>query len=173
LTWRVAAKGKRASQLACAAAMVLAGIALLLQPDACQLTAFTLAAIPVVGASAFARPLKYAVIASLLFLALISWQIPDPLQPVLHVEGVFVLARQVSMLALLAAIAAAALPVLVLAWLSFTQRSAGLLAVAVYYATLFVLAPLQLTPVPLLGFGAGPVLGYFLAARLASAGRSR
>ena len=46
--------------------------------------------------------------------------------------------------------------------------SAGPLAVAVYYATLFALAPLQTTPVPLLGFGAGPILGYLLVASVVS-----
>ena len=171
LTWHLAAKDKSASQLASAAAMVLVGLALMLQPDASQLTAFALAALALLVGSGLSRALKCAVMAGLLVLAVVSWQMPDPLLPVLHVEGVFQLARQVSLLALVASIMAAALPVIALVWLSFTRRSAGLLAVAVYYATLFALAPLQLTPVPLLGFGAGPVLGYFLATRLASAGQ--
>ena len=35
---------------------------------------------------------------------------------------------------------------------------------ALYWATVFALAPRQVTPVPWLGFGAGPILGYFLVA---------
>ena len=43
-----------------------------------------------------------------------------------------------------------------------TRGPRGLLAVAMYYVALVGLAPLEITPVPLLGFGAGPILGYLL-----------
>lgn len=53
-----------------------------------------------------------------------------------------------------------------LVWVARTSGCSSALAVAVYYATLFALAPLEITPVPLLGFGSGPILGYFLVTSL-------
>jgi hypothetical protein len=77
----------------------------------------------------------------------------------------------VSPFALLAAVVFAALPVLGLVWFALSTRCRAPLAIAAYYTTLFALAPLQVTPVPLLGFGSGPILGYFLVASiLASSG---
>jgi hypothetical protein len=42
------------------------------------------------------------------------------------------------------------------------------MAVAIYYTTLVALAPLEITPVPLIGFGAGPILGYLLMVLVSS-----
>ncbi len=150
----------RASSLSAA----LAGAALFAQPDAAQLTAFAVGAVPLVWCSGFFRRLKLPVICGALLAAAVSWRLPDPLAPVPYVEGVFQLAASSSYGVLAAAVVAAALPVAALAWLACRMRSAGVLAVALYLGVLLLLAPMQVTPVPLLGFGAGPVLGYFLMA---------
>ncbi len=97
-----------------------------------------------------------------------KWRAPDPLAPVRYVEGAFVLAAEASPFALLAALIFAALPVTAFVWVARVTGSSGTCAVAVYYASLFALAPLQATPVPLLGFGAGPILGYCLVASAVS-----
>ena len=60
------------------------------------------------------------------------------------------------------AMLAAILPSLTMGWLSFRLRSAGLLAVGLYFIVLVCLAPLEVTPVPLLGLGSGPIVGYAL-----------
>jgi hypothetical protein len=99
---------------------------------------------------------------------LAAWQRPGALAPVPHVEGVFSLAARVSPFALVASVCAVVIPIAALAWRSRTTRSWGLLAVAVYYGAILAHAPLLVTPVPLLGFGAGPILGYFLLALVAS-----
>ena len=88
-------------------------------------------------------------------------------------EGVFNVATEVSLFALLAALISAALPVIAFVWVARVTRHNGTFAVAVYYAALFALAPLQVTPVPLLGFGTGPILGYFLVASVVSRASAR
>lgn len=142
----------------------LLAAALFTQPDAAQLTAFAVAAAPVLWHARLDRRWQLAVIAGALVAAAVCWRLPDPLVPVPYVEGVFHVAAQTSLALLAAAIVSAALPVAVLAGMAHRQRSPGLLAVALYLGVLFLLAPTQSTPVPLLGFGAGPILGYFLLA---------
>ena len=147
-----------------AASVTAAAIALVLQPDASQLSAFALAMLVLLAASRAHLLLRVALLAVLLCCAVVAWHTPDPLAPVRYVEGVFNLAAEVSPFALLAALIFAALPVMAILWVARAMRSNGALAVATYYASLLALAPLQVTPVPLLGFGAGPILGYFLVA---------
>lgn len=150
------------------AASVTAGaVALVLQPDASQMSAFALGMLALV-VSRTQFMLRFALLAVLLSCTAVAWHIPDPLMPVRHVEGAFGLAAEVSSFALVAALASATLPVAALIWAAWLTRSSGTFAVAVYYAALFAQAPLQVTPVPLLGFGAGTILGYFLVAGMVS-----
>ncbi len=141
---------------------LLVGMALLVQPDAAQATALAIASIPILGFSSCNLPVRLFLMALLLLAALAAWQTPDLLHPVPYVEGVFHAAGSFSPWALPAAVVAALLPVGALTWLARRQASAGIFGVALYFATLYLLAPLQTTPVPLLGFGAGPILGYFV-----------
>ena len=156
-----------------AASVIAAAIALVLQPDASQLSAFALAMLVLVTALRSYLSLRVALLAVLLSCAVVAWQTPDPLAPVRYVEGVFDLAADVSAFALLAALISAVLPVIALVWVvRGTSSSNGGLAVGTYYASLLALAPLQVTPVPLLGFGAGSILGYFLVAGVISRARA-
>jgi hypothetical protein len=149
------------------AILMAAALVLVRQPDAAQATAFCVAALTVLlrlPGSALARVLTGCV---LVLSVILPWAQPDPLAPVPYVEGVFVVALAASPWLFAVAVCAAIAPVLALLRLARAgQRGAG--AVAGYYATILMLAPLQVTPVPLLGFGAGPILGYGLVAGLLS-----
>lgn len=162
LYWhRVFSGDKMAVSLLMIVALVV-GAGLVVQPDAAQLTAFAIASVPIIWISSPSLTLRLLTIALLAGAAAFSWTIPDPLTPVPYVEGVFVLASSFSAWALLIAVIACALPVIALALLAYRMRSLGIFSVALYFATLYLLAPAQVTPVPLLGFGAGPIIGYFL-----------
>lgn len=147
---------------------VLAASALFAQPDAAQSTAFAAAAVPLLWRTEFLARLRLPAVAVFAALAAAAWTVKDPMSPVPYVEGVFLLAAETSALLFALAAVAAALPAAALAWSARSARSSGLLAVALYYGALLLLAPAQVTPVPLLGFGAAPVLGYFIMASLAS-----
>ncbi|MGE3275084.1 MAG: hypothetical protein AB7O67_08215 [Vicinamibacterales bacterium] len=164
--------GAMAGSRAACASLAVAGsaLALLLQPDAAQLDALALSVLPVLWTASLPRAAKLAVWAAVAACAVAAWQRPDPLLPVPHVEGVFDLATAWGPVGLPAALVAVALPVVGLAWSAWASGSMGLLAAAVYYATVLAHAPLQITPIPWLGFGAGPLLGYGLVC-LAAAGR--
>ncbi len=156
----------------CLLATVVTGVALLLHPDAAQLTAFALASMPVLLWREGALPSRFGtrvlVAAGLVAAAGAGWQRPDPMAPVDHVEGALRLAGSLGPVALAAAMTAVLLPPAVLLWHAWRARSPGLLAVAIYYVALVALAPLGITPVPLLGFGAGPILGYLLMVLVAA-----
>lgn len=147
-----------------AAALVATGLLLALQPDASQLLAL-LVGTAVVVARAGSKHRG----AALLGLALgglavaTAWAFgqPDTLRPVPHVEGVFRLALDHSLLAGVAVISSAVALVAILGWGS-TDGKVGLSAVAAYYAVLFGGSVAGLTPAPLIGYGAGPLLGYGL-----------
>lgn len=139
-----------------------AAAALVVQPDAPQLVAFTLGCIPFLWVSRLSRGIKVSAVVSLGAAASVAWSIPVPLEPVPYVEGVFAVAAQHSLAAWLLSVVLAGLPCAALARLASAEGSPELLGPAVYFTALLLLAPLQATPVPLLGFGAGPVLGYCL-----------
>jgi hypothetical protein len=160
LLWHHARAGSILSTVAAA----LMGLGLFVQPDAAQLTAFAIASVPILGLVASSRFVRLLTLAALLLAATVAWHVPDPLAPVPYVEGVFVLAAKSSVWVLFSAILAVALPIGSLGWLAYRMRSPGILAVSLYFAVLYLLAPVRVTPVPLLGFGSGPILGYFIMA---------
>jgi hypothetical protein len=150
-------------QRAALAVLGVAGIALMLQPDPAQLLALTLAAALLWmsarprGTSAGRHPGRSILVGGVgLGLTLIAWQRAEPLAAVPHVEGILHLAAAQGPWMLAAALLAI---VSLLAALLMVQ-SRGARAAAAYFCTLLALAPLQVTPVPLLGFGAGPLLGW-------------
>ncbi len=99
----------------------------------------------------------------------LAWALsqPDPLQPVARVEGVFALALGHSLFAGAAVIASAAALVVGLHVNSSGERT-WLSVVAAYYAVLFACSVAGLTPAPLIGYGAGPLLGFGLLVASAS-----
>jgi hypothetical protein len=143
-----AARG-RALVVACAAQAIHVA-----QPDAAQATALACAALPLV----LAREARAtAGVAALLALAAVAWTRRDPLPPVDHVERVLAIAWARGP-RWTAACGAAALALFAPAAAAGNQLGAA--------AALYLLAALVATffghfPVPVLGAGAGPILGWF------------
>ncbi|MFT3916004.1 MAG: hypothetical protein QM704_18500 [Anaeromyxobacteraceae bacterium] len=132
------------------AALVLAQLVHLAQPDAAQATALAVGALPIVLSG---RTALGAAAATLLTgLAAGAWLRDDPLQPVAHVEGILDLAWQAG-----PAWLGAALLALALAFLPLARRPAALGYLAA--ATLCTFG--GAFPVPLLGAGAAHVLGWY------------
>ncbi|MBC3875037.1 hypothetical protein [Undibacterium flavidum] len=134
---------------------------LTLQPDVSQLIAFALAALFIVWHRAGGSMLKVGVTAVLGLLCYRCWQQPDPLQPVPYVEGVIQLAGGMGIVAMLAAILSVALIPIGLFYGAIKRSAPELMPIALYYIAIMIFAYLGFTPMPLLGFGAGPVIGYF------------
>lgn len=149
------------------AAAVGASVLLAIQPDASQALAL-LAGIAVTVAMARTRYVASGLTLGLIAMAT-AWAFsrPDPLEPVPHVEGVFLLALEHSFLSGAIVIGSA---VLLLAGLCVLARrgQAWLSSVASYYAVLYACSVAGLTPAPLIGYGAGPLLGFGLLVAISS-----
>jgi cell division protein FtsW (lipid II flippase) len=148
-------------------AIVIAAL-LSAHPDASQVTAFAFA-IAVSVLIAKRRPVaKLLSVGTMAACVAWAWSQPDPLEPVIYVEGVFDVARASGVAGLSGVLVSIALPPLAMAWQARATDNPALLAVAVYYVAIDFFVWLQLTPMPLLGFGLSPLLGYFLFACLAA-----
>jgi hypothetical protein len=141
--------------------------ALVAQPDASQTTAFAIACLPFLVSGTLPLAARVGVGIALAGASYTVWLRPEPLKPVPYVEGVFALARSASPFALSLALLSVALPLVVL--LRQCRASSyrwTVLPATIYYVGIAFFAYRQLTPMPLLGFGPGPILGYFGVATL-------
>ncbi len=142
-------------------AVLATALLLTLQPDASQVLGLTVASAVVVAQHRLGVFRLGAVAFLLGALTLWAFSLPDPLEPVPHVEEVFALALSHSLFAGLAIIASAGAFIVGL-WIRSRNGPSWLAAVASYYMVLFVCSTTGITPAPLLGYGAGPILGFGL-----------
>ena len=143
--------------VAISAFAIIAGL-LALQPDISQLAAFALAATLL---STARWGLKGAGVALLLSAGAIALCLsrPDPLAPVLHVEGIFALAWSQS--PVLAVAMAVSLALTALSPLLRRKSAPGALALTTYFAATSLAVLLGANPVPLAGYGLSFVIGWW------------
>ena len=146
------------------AAGIAAGV-LVLQPDASQATAFAVAVAVVLLQHGPASISGWAAGGLVVGAALLAWSRPDPLAAVPHVEGIVGLAARLGAgwaIASVLALGLLLLPFVFAASRRREQRAEGL-ALAAYYAVTCVAPFVRPYPVPILGYGLSPILGYFAA----------
>jgi cell division protein FtsW (lipid II flippase) len=142
--------------------LLAAAVALLLylQPDAAQATAFALAAAVVLLPGAGRAALRLACILALPVLAGVTWLRRDPLAPVPHVEEIVGLAARLGTgWAVAAIVSLLLLPIPFLLAGRGAGRRTGL-ALGAYVAITVVAAFVGTFPVPVMGYGVSPILGY-------------
>ena len=136
---------------------------LVLQPDAAQATAFAAGAVVLLLPRTRAEGHAWLRLVPLLALAGLSWLRRDPLAPVPHVEGIVGLAMEQGTGWGAAAVAS----MLLLPVPFFVARGQGDgrlgLALGTYVAVTILAPALGYFPVPVLGQGASPIIGYFVA----------
>lgn len=143
------------------AAALVAALLLALQPDASQVLGLLVASSVVIVHYRLGTFYFSAIVIPLALVTMWAFSLPDPFAPVPHVEEVFALALGHSLLAGIAVIASAFALIFGL-WRQSINISPGLSAVAAYYMVLFVCSTAGITPAPLVGYGAGPILGFGL-----------
>jgi hypothetical protein len=141
------------------------GVSLLLaaQPDASQVLALLTASTVVFVRGGADRLRSTVTLGAMALVTLWAFSRPDPLLPVPHVEGVFVLALGHSWFAG-SVVIVSAVALVALLYAGSRKGPSWLAAVATYYGVLFACSIAGLTPAPLVGFGAGPLLGFGLMA---------
>ena len=146
----------------------IAGIAagvLVLQPDASQASAFAVAVAVVLLQRGRVYMSDWAAGGIVVGCALLAWSRPDPLEAVPHVDGIVGLAASLGAgwtIASALALGLLPLPFLSEASRRREQRPEGF-SLAAYFGIVCVAPFVGPFPVPILGYGLSPVLGYFAA----------
>lgn len=165
-------RDRRWSWLAAAAILGL----LVLQPDASQATAFGAGMIVVLASSRAPVAVRAGGAAATALVVAAAWLRPDPLAPVPEVEEIIGLAwawSPVAAAAAVALLAATALWPLRIAIADRPSSRAAALALAACCVASALAPVFGVFPVPLVGIGMSPVLGFWLGAgALAAAHRS-
>ena len=153
-----AGRGHLSTLLSIATALLL-----VLQPDAAQATAFAAGTIVLLLPRNRAEGHAWIRLVPLLALAGLSWLRSDPLAPVPHVEGIVGLAMELG--PGWGAAAVASLLLLPVPFFAARGQGDGRAGLAIgTYVVVTILAPaLAHFPVPVLGQGASPIIGYFAA----------
>lgn len=163
-TVAVAVLARRSPRWVWAATPVIA-LALCLQPDASQATAFAAAMLTVLFAAP--TPTRRRALAGLFLIATatLAWTRPDPVRPVPEVEGILELASTLpGPIAVLCAAALTATAAAPLALLDKTRQEwrPPAAALAVYFLVATWMSRFGDFPVPLVGMGMSPILGFWL-----------
>lgn len=149
-----------------ASALVAAGVALalVLQPDAAQAAAWAAGAMLLLLPGARGRTQRLLALLTLPLHAAVAWLKRDPLAPVPHVEEIVGLAAGLG--AGWGVAAAASLALLPAPFLLAGRGAASRVGLALgAYVALTCLAPFAGSfPVPVMGYGVSPILGYLAGA---------
>lgn len=149
-------RGWWTSALVAAAAM----LALILQPDAAQATAFGAAAVLLLFENAGGRAMRLVCLGVVAALAALPWTRRDPLAPVPYVEEIVGLAADLGTVWVVAAVVSLLLlPLPFFAAARGAVRPVGF-ALGAYVAITAAAPFFGSFPVPVMGYGMSPIMGY-------------
>jgi cell division protein FtsW (lipid II flippase) len=152
------------------ATAVTTAILLALQPDAAQACSFAASCgLLLVSDRRFGRRAMIGGLIALITCSIVSLVRADPLNPVEHVEGIYkVVAARGPGWASLATVTLVLLPMpFFLIWARH-HRPPLALALATYVALVTIAPTLGTFPVPIMGYGVSPILGYYIALALSA-----
>ena len=134
---------------------------LFLQPDASQLLAFSLPMIILLLRSSISKVKKGCFSVVLLVLTLKTWVCLDNLQPVDYTEGILIMLQDLSVVLYIAGIVALfSMPVYFLIFCKEKSRNICT-GIAMYYWLMILSTFIGNFPVPFMGYGISPILGFF------------
>lgn len=149
----------------CIALILVSAILLFLQPDASMISAFSVALLPIIYTKCKNKLWNFVVVAILIFFSAISWSNIDRLQPVSYVENIIVLAKESGWVYLFLCIFA----LFVMIWpfvrpTGFQQCRGISVSLGLFFFVLIMSTLFGNFPVPLIGYGISPILGYMISA---------
>ena len=146
-------------------ALAIAAGVLVLQPDASQATAFAVAVTVVLLQRTPAYRSDRVAVGMVIGCAMLAWSRPEALDAVPHVEGIVGLAASAGAAWMISAVLALVLLPIPFIADAASRRGQGResLALAAYFGIVCIASLLAPYPVPLLGYGLSPILGYFTA----------
>ena len=141
------------------------GIVLLLlfQPDASQLTGFAIPAMIMLFSKVNSKTLRLLIASIFSIFVISSWVYLDNLPPVDYVERIVYMVANMGNLWLFLGIIS--LIILPLPFLLFPPKNAELLSscIGIYFIIVIISTLFGNFPVPLMGYGISPIIGYFIS----------
>jgi cell division protein FtsW (lipid II flippase) len=144
---------------------LITGISLTYQPDAGQATSFVLAALVLFAINKSNIPLFLGVFFTAAIIIAMSWLRVDLLEPVEYVEEILYMIRSFGPIGYLAILVTAVFsfyPFISIMIMLRNKNRALAIAFIVYLLSTFVVTEFGHYPVPLMGAGASPVIGWYL-----------
>lgn len=144
--------------------MIAVVIILLLQPDASMTTAFSGALIPII-CSNYKSKVNAGIVLSILFIfVVISWLNLDSLPAVSYVENIIILAKESGWIYLLFSVFSFFIMLVPFAIINIQKSN---IVISMSLGSFFIIVILCTIfgnfPVPLMGYGISPIIGYMLA----------
>ncbi len=134
---------------------------LVMQPDASQLSAFSAAMVFWVLIQTKRKAIQYALPCALVACVVYAWIHIAGLEAVPHVEGILILAGDMG--GAYSVLGFSSLVILLLPFLNFSHASTKAKAVGIYYFVMITSTFFGKFPVPFMGYGISPIVGYLLA----------
>lgn len=135
---------------------------LFFQPDASQLTAFCIPAVLMIVKQDRYPRLRFTFCIFACLLTILSWIQKDPLLPVDYTEGILQLLGHLSLPLWILGILSLFLLPLPFVLLSASENRLLMTGIALYYWLMVLSSFFGSFPVPVMGYGVSPVIGYFI-----------
>ncbi len=136
---------------------------LAIQPDASQLTGFAIPMMVMLCSKADKQRLRTFIVGILTILIIFSWMFLDNLPAVAHVERIVSLLANMGLMWLIIGIIS--LAILPIPFILFPPKSLKLpsICVGLYFIIILVSTLFGNFPVPLMGYGISPIIGYYIS----------
>lgn len=146
-------------------ASISIGISLILalQPDASQTTAFIIPMAIILFSHGSKNHIRYSFLGVLSLIVIYTWVYLDALPPVDYVEDIVKMVAEMGSVWFVLGITS--LLILPLPFILFPPRNSKLLSIClgIYFAIVLISTLFGNFPVPLMGYGISPILGYLIA----------
>lgn len=146
--------------------IILFSTALLLQPDASQLTGFTLAILLCLVRCKLPQWAKLLTGGVLIWMSVLSWIFLDSLEPINYTEQILSMLGDLSPILYVVGLASVFFIPIPFIIFSANKYKMPALSVAFYYWGIALSALFGNFPVPVMGYGISPVIGYFAVTAL-------
>ncbi len=142
---------------------IVVSILLSIQPDASQLTGFAIPMMVMLCRKTDKKVLRLLIVGILSILIILSWVFLDNLSPVAYVEGILSLLANMGLIWLILGVFS--LAILPVPFILFPPKNLKLPSVCVglYFIIILISTFCGNFPVPLMGYGVSPIIGYFIA----------
>jgi cell division protein FtsW (lipid II flippase) len=142
---------------------IIVSLLLLRQPDASQLTAFIIPMIILIWNNTRNNIIRFSIAGALLIMAVVSWVYLDALPPVSYVEEILSLAANTGIIWFVLGVIS--LVILPLPFIIFPPKNSKLISrcIGIYFIIILISTQFGNFPIPLMGYGISPIIGYFIA----------